>query len=41
MLPPYDLNVDILIVIFMQCGDGERVADPEVYGVWGGGESDA
>lgn len=41
MLGSDDLHVDVLVVVFVQGGDGEGVADPEVYGVGGRGEGDS
>lgn len=41
MLLAYDLHVDVLVVVFVQRGDGVRVADPEVDGFGGFLERDS
>ena len=41
MLGSDDLDVDVLVVVFVEGGDGEGVADPEVDGVGLGGERDS
>lgn len=41
MFRPDDLDVDVLVVVFVEGGDREGVADPEVDGVGVGGERDS
>lgn len=35
MLPPQDLHVDVLVVVFMQGGGGVGVSEPEIDSVGG------
>ncbi len=41
MLVPRDLDIHVLVVVLVQRGDGARVADPQVDGIWVAGEGDA